>query len=85
MNYYENITFGVIGKTTNFKNLDISGMAWMDENKTPLCQKCSDKTDREKMNICERNLRNGKCCDPLIRRTLGAVLYPQFYANEKQK
>lgn len=35
--------------------------------------------------MCARNLRNGKCRDEFVRRTLGAVLFPQFYAQDKQK
>lgn len=37
------------------------------------------------VNACANNLRCGKCREEFIRRTLGAALFPQFYAKDKQK
>ena len=34
---------------------------------------------------CVYNLTTGKCQDEFMRQTVGAVLFPQFYANNKQK
>lgn len=34
---------------------------------------------------CASNLAAGKCQDPFIRRTIGAVLFPEFYGKDKQK
>lgn len=83
MKYQETMIFGIHDKAVHINHLDISGMSWMCEGQTPLCKNCLDKTDYEKMNICAHNMRNGNCCDPLIRRTFGAALFPQFYAKEK--
>lgn len=48
--------------------------------------KLSHGTDEDvKMDICCKNLADGKCCDEFIRRTLGAILFPQHYAKDKQK
>ncbi len=43
------------------------------------------KTAEEMTDICANNLQCGKCRDEYIRKTLGATLFPQHYANEKQK
>lgn len=43
------------------------------------------KTSDAMTRTCAENLRCGKCRDEFIRKTLGAVLFPQHYANEKQK
>lgn len=39
----------------------------------------------EMARMCARSLCRGKCRDEFMRRTLGAVLFPQFYAKDKQK
>lgn len=38
-----------------------------------------------KVHACAHNLSTGKCRDEFIRNTVGAILFPQFYANTKQK
>ena len=42
-------------------------------------------TRLDKSKRCFYNLQCGKCQDEYVRRTVGAVLFPQIYANEKQK
>ena len=55
-------------------------------NKMPKCGKQDCKLDEEaKIKRCARNLKNGKCQDEFMRNTLGAILYPQHYAKDKQK
>ena len=50
------------------------------------CNKHGPELDETaKIKRCARNLQNGKCVDEFIRNTLGAILYPQHYAMEKQK
>lgn len=43
------------------------------------------QTEDAMVRACANNLRCGKCRDEFIRRTLGAALFPQFYAKDKQK
>lgn len=50
-----------------------------------VCVKSTYPLDSNKMFWCARNLREGRCRDKFMRETIGAVLFPQFYANEKQK
>ena len=40
---------------------------------------CAPYTAKE----CAKSLASGKCVDEFMRETVGAVLYPQFYAKEK--
>ena len=35
--------------------------------------------------LCAQNIKTGKCRDEYIRKTLGAILFPQHYATDKQK
>ena len=39
--------------------------------------------DLAKAKCCARNLRAGKCQDPFIKETLGAILFPQHYGKRK--
>lgn len=43
------------------------------------------KVGISKLAMCAKNLSMGKCQDEFMRQTIGAVLFPQFYANNKQK
>lgn len=43
------------------------------------------QTSDAMIRTCAHNLRCGNCRDEFIRKTLGAMLFPQHYANEKQK
>ena len=69
------------------RSLEISNLFYFDHT-SPMCdhRKRSDYTCTEqKMAICCKNLMNGKCRDEFIRNTLGAILYPQHSAKNKQK
>ncbi|MBP3545382.1 MAG: hypothetical protein J6J82_03695 [Alphaproteobacteria bacterium] len=60
--------------------LNISGMFFPDYK--PKCAKCKNE-DLAKVKCCARNLRAGKCQDEFIRKTLGAILFPQHYGKQK--
>lgn len=67
--------------------LKILGMANMEKT---ICQPAKGKqvytqSRLDKSKRCFYNLQCGKCQDEYVRRTVGAVLFPQIYANEKQK
>ena len=49
------------------------------------CQKYLLRNAMQMTKMCARNLRTGKCADPVIRKTIGAALFPQFYGKDKQK
>lgn len=69
------------------RTLEISNIFYFDHT-TPMCaphKRSAYTCTEQKMAICCKNLRDGKCCDEFMRRTLGAVLYPQHYAKDKQK
>lgn len=84
--HIDTANFGV----TPFRNkrnqsVEISNIFYFTDTK-PKCTKISHGADEEvKMNTCYKNLAEGKCCDEFIRRTLGATLFPQHYAKDKQK
>lgn len=67
--------------------LKLLGMANMEKT---ICQPAKGKqvytqSRLDKSKRCFYNLQCGKCQDEYVRRTVGAVLFPQIYANEKQK
>ena len=64
----------------NYGTLEISGMFY--PNDKPQCTKCKNE-DLAKAKCCARNLRTGKCQDPFIKETLGAILFPQHYGKRK--
>lgn len=67
-----------------YRTLELSNMFY--HNQMPKCGKQDCELDEEaKIKRCARNLKNGKCQDEFIRNTLGAILYPQHYATDKQK
>lgn len=50
------------------------------------CDKTLNHYDAEtKVEKCHELLCAGKCRDEFIQKTLGAVLFPQHYAKDKQK
>ena len=59
-----------------------------DFNQEMLCP-CDSKLNKAaqlcKADICARNSAHGKCQDEFMRKTIGAILFPQHYASEKQK
>lgn len=85
LNYQDNVKFGRIpGNSKRDRTLELDSMFYFDT--TPMCGKPNCKLDNTaKIKRCARNLKNGKCVDEFIRNTLGAVLYPQHYAKDKQK
>lgn len=38
-----------------------------------------------KVSDCAHNIATGKCRDEFMQKTVGAILYPQHYAKNKQK
>ncbi|MBQ2017578.1 MAG: hypothetical protein II208_03590 [Alphaproteobacteria bacterium] len=67
------------------QSVEISNIFYFTDTK-PKCTSVPRGADEDtKMNICYKNLAEGKCCDEFIRRTLGATLFPQHYAKDKQK
>ena len=85
LEYSDHTFFGrVPGNCDRYRSLELSNMFYFD--KMPQCQKCSKNIkETTKIKRCARNLKDGKCVDEFIRNTLGAILYPQHYAMEKQK
>lgn len=85
LEHSDHANFGRIpGGSGRHRSLELSGMFFFDQK--PLCIKCSKKmNEASKIKCCARNLRNGKCHDEFICHTLGAILFPQHYAQDKQK
>lgn len=85
LEYTESTGFGrAIGGNARHRSLSIDGMFYFDQY--PQCGKQNCELDEAaKIKRCARNLKNGKCQDEFIRNTLGAILYPQHYATDKQK
>ncbi|MDW2995246.1 MAG: hypothetical protein R8N24_04480 [Alphaproteobacteria bacterium] len=63
-----------------YSSLDLSGMFYPDDK--PICAKCIP-SDIAKAKCCARNLRTGMCQDNFIKQTLGTILFPQHYGNQK--
>lgn len=67
------------------RSVEVSNIFYFSDAK-PKCTSVPHGADEDmKMGICCKNLADGKCCDEFIRRTLGATLFPQHYAKDKQK
>ena len=64
----------------NYGTLELSGIFYPDNK--PQCAKCRNE-DLAKAKCCARNMRAGKCQDEFIRKTLGAILFPQHYGKQK--
>lgn len=77
MNYKETIAFSQQKKCS----LTVCPL-WF--KKPVACEKMQNLYKSNKQ-TCAENLRAGKCQDPLMRRTLGALLFPHLYAKDKQK
>ena len=69
--------------TTRYRTIEISDLFWTRDNDTKPCGKCKNRTDLEQMRHCASSLRAGKCRDEFMQRTIGAILFPKFYAREK--
>ena len=67
------------------QSVEISNIFYFTDAK-PKCTNVPCGADEDmKMNICCKNLTAGKCCDKFMRCTLGATLFPQHYAKDKQR
>lgn len=68
--------------------LDLSSMFFpMGPHRAP-CMAANAKvpqTDENMTKMCAHNFRCGKCQDKFMRETIGAILYPQLYTNQKVK
>lgn len=58
--------------------------------KKTICQPAQGKliytqSKHDMLKRCFYNLQCGKCQDEYVRKTVGVVLFPQIYANEKQQ
>ena len=71
--------------TSVHSELTLNGMAHIDKLRCQPNLNVFNKSTYEKTQSCFNNLQCGKCKDEFVRRTVGAVLFPQHYANEKQK
>ena len=51
------------------------------------CMKCQKKTSgitqRDKEKLCAENIKSGKCRDTMVCNTVGAILFPELYQNQK--
>lgn len=66
-------------------HLTLNGLAHIDKVKCNPNFNTFNKSSYEKAQACFNNLKSGKCKDEFVRQTVGTVLFPQHYANEKQK
>lgn len=85
LSYTDHVNFGRMpGLTKRNCTLNIDGMFYYGQDTK--CGTPNPHMDEEaKIKRCARNLKNGKCKDEFIRNTLGATLFPQHYAKDKQK
>lgn len=85
--YTDSVTFGHLPGQCSYRKLELRDMWWLNDNCILPCatNKRPDISYEQRMRICARNLRKGKCCDTFIRQTLGAALFPKLYKNEKQR
>ena len=50
------------------------------------CKKCEmDENHSAHMQTCAENIMSGKCRDEFVRQTVGVTLFPEHYANQKQR
>lgn len=49
-----------------------------------ICPKCNINSDY-KLHACVNKIMLGECCDEFIRKTVGKIVFPELYANKKQK
>lgn len=85
LSYTDHVNFGhMLGQTKRNRTLNIDGMFYFDQDTK--CGTPNPHMDEEaKIKRCARNLKAGKCRDEFMRKTLGAILFPQHYAKDKQK
>lgn len=92
IDFHDTMSFGCMpGRGARYRALDLSNQFYfyeVSDNKTPapcMPDGKAPKTENAMLRACAHKLRCGKCRDEFIRNTLGAALFPQHYANEKQK
>lgn len=92
LTYTDEMSFLIGGARQNkvsdkHRNLQISNLFYLAEfdDKRLTCDNSKIKSETRTTKRCATNLRNGKCRDEFMRRTIGAVLFPNLYSNEKQK
>ncbi len=85
-------TFGRMpGMDRRYRTLDLSNMFYFYDVRTPkfrapcITGARLPQTSDAMTRACAHNLRCGKCRDEFIRKTLGVMLFPKLYANDKQK
>jgi hypothetical protein len=50
------------------------------------CKKCEmGENHSANMQTCANNIMSGKCRDEFVRQTVGVTLFPEHYANQKQR
>ncbi len=84
--YIDQISFGRIeNNMENTRRLEFHSV-YRDFNAPCMMgNQCQNTSQISIQGQCAQRLRNGKCQDAYLRRTLGAILFPQLYSNEKQK
>lgn len=84
--YTASAAFGTLPRTSS-RSLELTNMFWLSEGTTPPCTARMKPTasEQQRMFMCVKKLSQGLCHDPFIRRTLGVMLFPQFYAKNYQK
>jgi len=89
IDFHDTMSFGRMpGLGTRYRDLDLANLFYFYDKRKPAPCIAGGKTPQTEdamLRTCAHNLRCGKCRDEFIRKTLGAVLFPQHYANEKQK
>lgn len=78
MQYNERFVFDG-GKTCS---LTINPL-WSHKSSKPLACEKMQSLFGSRMDQCACNLRAGKCRDAFMRRTVGAILFPELYAKQK--
>lgn len=92
VNFSDTFSFGrTPGSGQRYRTLNLSNMFYFYDMCNPKFRApCMTgprlpQTSDAMTQACAHNLRCGKCHDEFIRKTLGIMLFPQHYANEKQK
>ena len=83
LQYTDRVRFGrTYDAGARTPQLDLDGMFYPDRYPKCCAQK-KNQTDAQKIKRYAKNLRNGKCCDEFIQKTLGMILFPEHYAKQK--
>lgn len=92
VDFSDTMSFGRMpGDGRRYRSLDLSNLFYFYDVDAPkfrapcITGARLPQTSDAMMRTCAHNLRCGKCRDEFIRKTLGVALFPQYYANEKQK